>query len=334
MFPYPILVCDIGGTNARFGYASAAGEPLHTIAPMGTAEFGGLADACRAAVPGSGTAPASLIVCAAGPVKGKSVELTNISWRINGPDIAAELDLKQGLLLNDFEALALTLPVLDVQDLRPIGLAGPAGSQAELRLILGPGTGLGVAALLSADGYHHALASEAGHMELAPADGAEAELFAHVETPQGRLSAETLISGPGLVRLHRARGRHKGAASSQSALNPAEITRLALRDPLGPEADSIRHFWRLTARFAGDMALAFAARGGVTLAGGILPKLTDFLDEKEFRNVFEHKAPMGRLAAAISTRLLLNDQAALRGMRAIADAPHKYRIDFEKRCWL
>lgn len=169
-------------------------------------------------------------------------------------------------------------------------------------------------------------------MELAPFDAEDAETFPLIERPLGRLTAESVISGPGLERLHRARCRRARIDASVS-LNAAEITAAALRAPGGFEAQSIRHFWRLTARFSGDIALAFGARGGVVLAGGVLPKIAPLFDAKEFHSCFTDKAPMASMMREIPVSLLLDDSAALQGLARIADAPDAYQIDFKTRCW-
>ncbi len=334
MFPYPILVCDIGGTNARFAYTNAADAPLTQLPPAITVHHPGLASACTGALAGTGISPASLIVCAAGPVADRQVRLTNANWHINGPEIANLLSLKQGLLLNDFEALALALPTLDADSLLSIGSAGGARKGGQTRLVLGPGTGLGLAALVETNEHYLVLPSEGGHTEFAPADPEEAEIFALVEKTLGRITAETLISGPGLVRLYKARQIVHGASISSDLLMPEDLTRLALADSHGAQAAAIRHFWKLTARFAGDMALAFSAGGGVTLAGGLLPRLTGFLEHSEFRSAFTIKAPMTHLLERIQTHLIVKDGVVLEGMRALAEKPEFYYLDFSKRCWI
>ncbi len=334
MFPYPLAVCDIGGTNARFAYARALNEPLIHLSQANTARYPDLASACAGVFASAGVSPASLIACAAGPVINRTVRLTNIHWTIDGPEVAHSLGLTQGLLLNDFEALALTLPALKADSVLMIGTQDPLKSNGQTRLVLGPGTGLGVAALVEADGRYLVLPSEAGHTEFAPADKEETEIFALVEKSLGRLTAEMLISGPGLVRLYKARQLVHGASHPDEVSQPQDITRLALADSLGVQAAAIRHFWKLTARFAGDMALAFSAGGGVTLAGGILPKLTRFLDQEEFRSAFANKPPMAKLLERIHTQLLVNEGAVLEGMRSLADRPDLYHLGFSERYWL
>jgi len=146
------------------------------------------------------------------------------------------------------------------------------------------------------------------------------------------VTSESVISGAGLARVHRARMIARGLADPQ--VRPAAVTAAALADPKGEEAASLRLYWRIVARFAGDMAVTFVATGGLTLAGGVLPRVVKFLDEAAFRQAFEAKAPVDGLARRIPTRLIIRDDAVLVGMAAIASAPGRYAIDYASRAWV
>jgi glucokinase len=248
---------------------------------------------------------------------------------IDGPDVAKRAGLDQGLLLNDFEAQALSLPVLDESWARQIGPLkfGPAGPQ----VILGPGTGLGIGALLHVGGRYTPVSSEACHIDFGPVSAEETAIWPHLERAFGRVTTESVISGAGLARVHNARLAATGAALS--TLDAAGVTTAAIVNPSGPEGQSVKLFWRIAARFAGDMAVTFVAEGGVTLAGGVLPRIVDFLDDATFRAAFEAKAPVDRLAKAIPTRLLTKADSVLAGMAAIGGEPHRYLIDYETRGW-
>jgi glucokinase len=328
-FPFPVVLCDIGGTNARFALVPASGAPLEPGSHLKTGNFPGLEEALAAALPGLGRKPRSLIACAAGPVSGRTVKLTNADWRIDGAEVAAKTGLDQGLLLNDFEAQAFSLPVLQPAWVQPIGAFTPKpGAQ----LIMGLGTGLGVAALLDIEGRHLAVASEAGHMGFGPLGAEETALWPHLDTGSlGRVCAETILSGPGLMRLHQARCTAAGEAAQESS--EIALIERAHAQPGGEEAVTLRLGWALTARFAGDLALAFLAKGGVAFAGGILPRIVEFCDPEKFRAAFENKAPYGDLLHGIGTRLIISEDAVLSGMAAIANAPRNYAIDYATRAW-
>src|ERR1700754_4705460 len=149
-FPFPALVCDTGGTNVRFALVNEPGGRLSEIVHLHTGDYPGLAEAIEAAVPKLGTRPRSIVACGAGPVTGRTLKLTNAPWVMDGPEAARRTCLKQGLLLNDFEAQALSLPTIPEGWERCIGPLkfGSEGPQ----VILGPGTGLGVAALGEGEG--------------------------------------------------------------------------------------------------------------------------------------------------------------------------------------
>lgn len=336
-FPYPVILCDIGGTNVRFARVEEPASPLELLGQLETAAFAGFAEAIEAVLKDHEIAPGSVIACAAGPVGDRQVQLTNAPWHIDGPALAKKLGLEQGLLLNDFEAQALALPALHEAWLMPIGpqpsrIAGmTSGMPADVRVILGPGTGLGVAALLETGGRFVALASETPHIGFGPATNEEIALWPHLEPPHGRVTAESVMSGPGLLRLHKARAI--AAGRDTSPIDAATLVEQANHDLVGEEASTIRLFWRLVGRFAGDMALVFMARGGVTLGGGILPRILRLLDPQDFRAAFEAKAPVESVVRAIPTDLLTAPQAVLAGMAAIAAAPGRYRIDYARRKW-
>jgi glucokinase len=329
-FPFPVLVCDTGGTNVRFALTKEPGAGLGEVVHLRTGDYPGLAEAIEAAAPKLGARPQSMIACGAGPIVGRTLKLTNAPWVMDGPEAARRTSLKQGLLLNDFEAQALSLPTIPEAWERRIGALkfGAEGPQ----VILGPGTGLGVAALVEADGRYTAVSSEACHIDFGPISSAEYALWPHLERAHGRVTSESVISGAGLARVHRARMMAKSAPDPH--VEPAAVTAAALADPKSEEAASVRLYWRIVARFAGDMAVTFVATGGVTLSGGVLPRVIDFLDETSFRNAFEDKAPVDALARRIPTRLVTREDAVLVGMAAIASAPSRYGIDYASRAWV
>jgi glucokinase len=328
-FLFPVMVCDVGGTNVRFAVGEAPDAPLGEVAHLRTWDYPGLADAIEAAIEKLGARPRSVIACGAGPVVGRTLKLTNAPWLMEGPDVARRLGLATGLLLNDFEAQALSLPAIPEAWARPIGPLsfGAPGPQ----VILGPGTGLGIGALIEASGRYTPLASEACHIDFGPSTPEEWVLWPHLERAHGRVTTESVISGPGLPRVHSARMISLG--KPPSTLDGPALVAAALVDREGDEARSLGLFWRIVARFAGDMAVAFVAFGGVTLAGGVLPRLLDFLDEAEFRRGFEAKAPVDALARQIPTRVVTQSDSVLVGMAAIAAAPQTYAIDYAGRSW-
>lgn len=331
-FPFPVLVSDVGGTHARFVLAARPDAALAAPLEVETASHPDFESAFAAIAGRLPAKPRSMIVCAAGPVEARRVKLTNAHWQIDGGEIAAKLDLDQGLLLNDFEAQALSLPRLEKAWVRPIGPAVPPC--AGPRLVLGAGTGLGMAALLEIEGRFIPLASEAGHMDLGPSTAEEREIWPAIDiSARGRICVETILSGPGLVRLHAARIAVRGKKAQTSDEDPAHLIARARQEPDGEEAQTIRLFWTMMAGFGGDMALAYMATGGVSFSGGVLPRLLDFLDEAKFRARFEAKSPYGPLLERIGTKLITTETAVLAGMVAIAAQPQAYALDYAQRAW-
>src|ERR1700734_2770248 len=204
-FPFPIFVCDTGGTNVRFALKAAPDAPLGEPVHLKTHEYPGLAEATEAAAAQLGARPRSVIACGAGPVDGRTLKLTNAPWLMDGPEAARRTGLSQGLLLNDFEAQALSLPTIPEGWERRIGPLkfGPEGPQ----VILGPGTGLGIAALVEADGRFTPVSSEACHIDFGPIRPEEFEIWPHRERAHGRPKIESAMFGAGLRGDHRARLR-------------------------------------------------------------------------------------------------------------------------------
>ena len=235
--------------------------------------------------------PRSLIACAAGPVSGRSVKMTNADWIIDGSAVAAKAGLEQGLLLNDFEAQAFSLPVLESAWVTPIG---SFEQRSGVELILELGTGLGAAALVETGHRYLVLPSEAGHMGFGPLGPEEEALWPHLDTGTlGRVCVETILCGPGLLRLHLARCAAAGVASALSS--EIALIEQARADPSGEAAQTLRLCWILTGRFAGDLALAFLATGGVTFAGEIFPRKSLIF---AIRNDFARPSRTRRLTAA------------------------------------
>ena len=330
MFAHPVLIADIGGTNSRLSVCLKPGDDPKILGRLLTANHPDVADAIRTTLAGTGIVPKSMIVCVAGPVVDRRCQLTNAAWVIDGPALADAFGLEAGLLLNDFEAQALSLPALRPEWLKQIGEAAPAKGNG-MRVILGPGTGLGIGALMTLDGRHVPLPSESCHVDLGPVSADEQAFWPHLERVHGRVTTESVMSGPGLVRIHRARAIASGRGAATD--DGVAIVNAALSDPQSEARATINAYMRIIARFAGDIAITFLAADGVTLAGGILPRIASMIDGGAFRRTFEAKAPVDALTRRITTRLLMEPDAVLYGMAAIAAEPDRYLIDYTGRAW-
>ncbi|MBM3636559.1 MAG: glucokinase [Alphaproteobacteria bacterium] len=331
MFAHPVLVADIGGTNSRFSIVETPGQDPRILGRFRTADYPGPLEAIQAALALTPLKPQSVVMCVAGPVVDRRCHLTNARWTIDGPALAKALGLTSGLLLNDFEAQALSLPALHPEWLKQIGEAAPSKG-GSMQVILGPGTGLGIGALLTLDGRYVPLASESCHVDLGPVDKDGEKFWPHLQKVMDRHTTESVMSGPGLVRIHRARMIAKGLQPSTD--DGVAIVNAALADPASDARATINAYLKIIARFAGDIAITFLASGGVTLAGGILPRIASMIDGAAFRRAFEMKAPVDALTRRISTRLLMEPDAVLYGMAAIAATPERYAIDYKGRAWV
>jgi glucokinase len=303
------LVADIGGSKSRFAIANSSGALEHLLV-IHNDTAADLDAAVSRYLEETGAQPRAATLAVAGPVDGEEVVLTNrTNWRIRRVEFAERFGLSELCLLNDFEAIAWALPHLGPAHTRPLGKDVPA--REGVKVVLGPGTGLGVAALLPADGRWHVIASEGGHTSLGPQAPDEAEVFARLRDECGSVSAETVLSGAGLVRLAR-------ALDPQAACHAAEtIAASALaREPAAQAA--ARLFVRLLGRFAGGLALTFKALGGVYIAGGVAGGLGPLLDEPQFRAAFEAHPPHQALLETIPTLLITCKEPGLIGCAAHA----------------
>lgn len=311
------LVGDVGGTNARFALARMVdGRPrIEHQARFPAAAHPTFLDGVRAFLDGCDTRPEGGVIAVAGPVTDGAIDLTNSPWRVSEAQLSG-LGVGRIRLINDFEAQAWAAPVLQGGDLAHLG--GPARGQADHTLaVLGPGTGFGVSALArDASGGAMALASEGGHADFAPQDALEDEVLRTLRRRYSRVSIERLICGPGLVNLHRALAEIEGRSTEVD--DPAEITRQALEDPRGACGATLARFCAMLGSVAGDIALTTGARGGVYIAGGIAPRIRDFLAASPFRERFEKKGRFQPYMQAIPTWVVMHDHAALLGAAVAA----------------
>jgi glucokinase len=312
---YPWLVADIGGTNARFGLVRDGTGVVSDVHKLKAADHASPQAAALAYLETLGGQAGSTCVqraalALATPVHTDPVKLTNSDWIVSRAEIAAALRLERVLLLNDFEALALSLPVLRVgADVRLFGAAQP--DPALPMAVLGPGTGLGVAGCIPNGHGWTAVATEGGHATVAAADAFEDALIGLVRREQPHVSAEDLLSGTGLPALHRAVCALRGAAVE--TLMPHEITRRALDGGDAVASAALDTFCAMLGTFAGNVALTLGARGGLYVAGGIAQHLGDHFVASRFRERFEAKGRFRTYMSGIATGLIIAPDAALAG---------------------
>ncbi len=308
-----LLVGDIGGTRSRFGLTASGSVRPEAVAIGDHAGRSDFESEVADYLDRAGERPERAAFAIAAPVRGRAVRLTNGGLLVDAERLERRFGFRRVVLLNDFVAQAAALPHLLPEEATAIGPAKPRDDAT--KAAVGPGTGLGVAALLRDGGRWTPIPSEAGHMDLAGSNEREDAAIAAIRRRFGRAEAESALSGPGLVRLHAALHGDEGAPASA-----AEITELAAAgEPAALETAAI--FLSMLARFAGDVALAFRAEGGVYLCGGVTPRLLPLVDPAAFRRSFEDKAPHVGLMRETATVVVSSEVAGLVGCAAALAAP-------------
>jgi glucokinase len=308
---------DVGGTNARLqaGVAEAARPRVQAERSYASGEFDGMAALLRrfaadAAIELDTVAAVTLAV--AGPVSAGRARMTNLPWTLDAAELERELGIGRVQIVNDFIAAAHGVVELDASDVEPIraGEAAPRGA----RLVLGAGTGLGVAALVPAGDGYAAVPSEAGHMDFAPAGDDQRRVAEALARRYGHVSCERLLSGPGLEAIHCVLG---GGELERPPLTAGEITVAARAgDPLAGRALAL--FVSVYGAVAGNLALAFLATGGVYIAGGIAPAIAAELRGAGFTDAFVDKGRFRGLLERVPVSLVKNPRLGLLGAAAHA----------------
>ncbi|MEO5336161.1 MAG: glucokinase [Magnetospirillum sp. WYHS-4] len=310
------LIADIGGTNARLALIGDDGV-LGPSADVACDAHEGVEELLRAFLDGmaGGVRPDRVALAVASPVTGDQIYLTNRDWGFSVAALRHRLGFSRLEVVNDFAAVALALPYLESGDMHPVG-EGRADPTAPM-VAIGPGTGLGLSVLVPGPGSRPVvLATEGGHSTLPAGSDREAEAIAVLRREFGHVSVERVVSGPGLTNLHRALGRLDGRAD-EADLNPAAITARAADGscPLCREAVDI--FCALLGEVAGNAALMVGARGGVFIAGGIVPRLGEVFPRSDFRARFEAKGRMSDYVKGIPTAVIVHGHPAFLGLAGL-----------------
>ncbi len=340
------LLADVGGTNVRFAIAdSATPEPLEraSIRRYRVEKFPTFADAARQylvdigvdsvdddladrgyvaagdASQNPGARPTHAVCAFAGPVMGDEVRMTNHAWTISMIELQRQLGFEQVRAINDFAAMAYSIALLGDSDVQRLGDAvlPRFGSKPKQTFVaIGPGTGLGVSALLLRDGAITALATEAGHVGFAPTSTDQQEILHRLTARFGRVSNERFLCGPGLVNLYVALAEISG--SSPESLTPEHISERADDGSCTICMRAVEVFCEILGAVAGDMALAYAGWDGVYLTGGMTSALLPWLKRGEFRKHFDDKGRYSRIVRAVPIVIITHDEPGLLGAAACA----------------
>jgi glucokinase len=304
------LIADIGATNTRV----ALTEPGGTFARMrvfGTEDYASLADAIEAYFEAEAppARPTRAVLAVAGPVTGDTVAMTNHPWTFSAGELRKRFGFTALRVINDFVANALGVPYLKDDDRRQVGGGGPA-TDAPIG-VLGPGSGLGVSGLIPGNGEPVSLQGEGGHVTLAAADDREAAVLALMRRRFDHVSAERFLSGPGLVNLYNALSELSGEPAAP--LSAAQITNPGVESEYPRAREATAMFCAMLGTIAGNLALTIGARGGIFIAGGIVPKLGSRFTQSNFRARFEAKGRFRDYLAAIPTYVITHPEPALLG---------------------
>lgn len=299
----PRLLGDIGGTNARFAWQAGRAAPPTEVATYSCAAHESLQAAIEHYLAEHHKErPPACAIGIANPILGDRVQMTNHHWSFSITELQRSLGLKRLKVINDFTALALSLPTLQPADLHRIGHEGTAVSGAPLA-VLGPGTGLGVSGLLPSGrcGFV-AITGEGGHVTLAAQGDYEAAVVSELARRFGHASAERALSGPGLVNLYDAASTL--ADRIPLPLGPADVIERARSDSDPSCVAAIDLFCKFLGAVAGNLALTLGARGGVYIGGGLVPRLHAEIERSAFRERFAAKGRFRDYLGAIPTFII------------------------------
>ncbi|BAK74966.1 glucokinase [Pseudogulbenkiania sp. NH8B] len=308
---FPWLVADIGGTNARFALYTGGAEP-EQIKVLACADYPTLEAAVRAYLADVGATVRHASIGIANPVTGDWVQMTNHHWAFSIEATRQALALESFLVINDWAAMALALPHLPADALIKVG-GGEAVPGAPCALI-GPGTGLGVSALVPHAHGATPVPGEGGHVSFAPFDEREAQIWHFARERYGHVSAERLLSGPGLVLIYQALAALAGEEAED--LRAADISTRALSGECPRCRETLDAFCAMLGTAAANLTLTLGARGGVYLGGGIVLRLLDYFQSSPFRARFEDKGRFSGYLAAVPVYIMTHAMPALLGATA------------------
>ncbi len=306
------LLADIGGTNARF--ALTHGGEIGPIEHAKAADFPGAREAIAAflARHAAGGAVKAAVLGVAGTVANGRAFLTNSGWIIDSAELRTAFGFDAVHVLNDFEVLAWSLPALMPDDLFALGRQRPLPDAP--MLVLGPGTGFGASCLVARDGMRFAIITEAGHATLPATSEREERVIDHLRQRLGHVSIERALSGAGLQGLYEALAVIDGVSAPHR--DAAAITQRALDGSCQLSRTALEMFCSFLGTVAGNLALTFCARGGVYIAGGIVPRFPDFLARSSFRTRFESKGRYEDYLRDIPTSIIVRPDASFVGLKA------------------
>lgn len=304
------LVGDIGGTNARFALVRSGDVTPEAVEVLACSQYDNLDSAITDYLQRSGAGEVQDVCLAvASPVSGTQVRMTNNHWRFDSEEVRRQFGWGEFKVINDFTAMALGVPHVAGEKL--VHVCGGPGDARRPRLVLGPGTGLGVSGLVPLQNGWVPLMTEGGHVDFAPTDDIEMAVLRILKARFGRVSVERILCGQGLLNLYQAHAEIQDVAAPLDA--PEKITAAALDNSDALARQTLRHFCEILGRVAGNGVLTLGGTGGVYLCGGILPRFVDFFLESPFQKGFEDKGRMRPLLEATPVYIVTDGSTGLLG---------------------
>ena len=311
----PVLLADIGATNARFALLQQG--RLGQVSSYAVAAFPVPEEAARQFLDDTSTAgppPRSAIIAAAGALVDGLITMVNAGWTLDPARLCSALGLSVTRVLNDFEALAWALPDLGPDDLVALDNVPPPATGT--LAVIGPGTGFGLAALVRGTGNDHPVVTEGGHATIAAEDAREDAVIDRLRAELGHVSVERVLSGAGLAALYRALAKVENPTAP--ARDSPAIVAHALAGDCPHSRETLAMFCAFLGSVAGNTALTLGATGGVFIAGGVTPRFRSFLLASRFRERFEAKGRLQPYLARIPTRLIVHPNPAFVGLYRLA----------------
>ena len=314
---YPRLLGDIGGTNARWAWQESADARLEDISVQPCAASASIQESAANYLLAHGRKnPVWAGIGIATAITGDEVRLTNGTWHFSIAAFQRAFALERCLVINDFTALAMSLPALIPADLRALG-GGAAVAGAPIAL-LGPGTGLGVSGLVpDGKGRYSALSGEGGHVTLAASNDMEASILAVLRKRFDHVSAERVLSGAGLVTIFQTLCKLEGRPAHD--LMPSEVADAAMAGADAQCVQAVYYFSRFLGNVAGNLALTLGSLGGVYIGGGVVPRLGAAFDAMVFRECFESKGRYRQMLSTVPVWVITASTPALVGVSRALD---------------
>lgn len=316
-----LLVADIGGTNGRFGLVEldpntpcnavdyTAKEQI-TLSCKDYADMASMVQTCCEKF--GNVKPDYACLAIAGPIDGDIATMTNLNWQFSIESLRQQLQFQKLHVINDFASMAYSVPFLTNDDFVSL-YAAEADNSAPI-VVMGPGTGFGMAGLIPTKSSWGLVATEGGHASFAPTTENELAIKSFLLKEQNHVSIENVLSGAGLVNLYRALAYMAGVEAQP--YSPADVSSHALAQTDAICREAAVNFCSILGEVAGDKALSWGAKGGVVIGGGITPKLISMFHETHFLERYKNKGPMSSYVSDIPIRLIVNDKASLVGSAA------------------